>query len=66
MESNLQMKSFRIGVIHINGIKHGELIADVCNRLKESVKDALRNREFPLIIGGDHSLAMGSIAANMR
>lgn len=49
-----------------NGIKHGELIADVCNRLKESVKDALRKREFPLIIGGDHSLAMGSIAANMR
>lgn len=48
------------------GIKHGELIADVCNRLKESVKDALRKREFPLIIGGDHSLAMGSIAANMR
>ena len=29
-------------------------------------KDALRKREFPLIIGGDHSLAMGSIAANMR
>jgi ornithine decarboxylase len=49
-----------------NGIKHGELIADVCNRLKISVMDALRNREFPLIIGGDHSLAMGSIAANMR
>jgi arginase len=49
-----------------NGIKHGELIADVCDRLKNSVKDALRNREFPLIIGGDHSLAMGSIAANMR
>lgn len=49
-----------------NGIKHGELIADVCDRLKNSVKDALLNREFPLIIGGDHSLAMGSISANMR
>jgi arginase len=50
----------------INGIKHGELIADVCLRLKNKVKDILLRREFPLIIGGDHSLAMGSIAANMR
>lgn len=56
----------RLELFTANGIKHGELIADVCNRLKESVKDALRKREFPLIIGGDHSLAMGSIAANMR
>ncbi|PKM86392.1 MAG: hypothetical protein CVU85_08115 [Firmicutes bacterium HGW-Firmicutes-10] len=49
-----------------NGIKHGELIADVCMRLKHKVKEVLMNREFPLIIGGDHSLAMGSISANMR
>jgi arginase len=50
----------------VNGIKHGELIADVCMRLKNKVKDVLLRRDFPLIIGGDHSLAMGSISANMR
>lgn len=55
-----------LNLFNDNGVKHVELIADVCIRLKESVKDALRKREFPLIIGGDHSLAMGSIAANMR
>jgi arginase len=49
-----------------NGIKHGELIADVCLRLKNSVKEVLYNKDFPLIIGGDHALAMGSISANMR
>ncbi|PKM63548.1 MAG: hypothetical protein CVU96_07340 [Firmicutes bacterium HGW-Firmicutes-20] len=49
-----------------NGIKHGELIADVCLRLKNKVKEVLLKREFPLIIGGDHSLAIGSIGANMR
>ncbi|MDP3305055.1 MAG: arginase [Erysipelotrichaceae bacterium] len=49
-----------------NEIKHVELIADVCLRLKNSVKNVLLNRDFPLIIGGDHSLAMGSVSANMR
>ena len=49
-----------------NEIKHVELIADVCERLKTSVKNVLLNRDFPLIIGGDHSLAMGSVSANMR
>lgn len=49
-----------------NGVKHGELIADVCVRLKSSVKKVLLARDFPLIIGGDHALAMGSISANMR
>jgi ornithine decarboxylase len=56
----------RIELTKNNGIKHGELIADVCMRLKNSVKNVLLNRDFPLIIGGDHSLAMGSISANMR
>lgn len=49
-----------------NGVRNGELIADVCRRLKKSVTKVLLDRDFPLIIGGDHSLAIGSISANMR
>lgn len=55
-----------MGLSDQNGVKNGKLIADVCLRLKESVKEVLIERDFPLIIGGDHSLAIGSISANMR
>lgn len=39
-----------------------EEILSVCTRLAEATRDALRDGTVPLIIGGDHSLAMGSVA----
>ncbi len=38
-------------------------IADVCGRLHAAVLDSLAQGALPLILGGDHSLAAGSIAA---
>lgn len=37
-------------------------IADVCRALAVSTAEAVRDGVSPLILGGDHSLAMGSIA----
>ncbi len=33
-----------------------------CRDLETAVASALKNKEFPLILGGDHSLSIGSIA----
>ena len=37
-------------------------ILDVCTRLAERVKEVLDAGEFPLVLGGDHSIAMGTVA----
>lgn len=37
-------------------------ILDVCTRLAERVKMVLDAGDFPLVIGGDHSIAMGTVA----
>ena len=42
------------------------LIEDVCSQIKEYALDAHDHGEFPLVIGGDHALAIGSIAATMQ
>jgi arginase len=37
------------------------MILDVITRLQEQVKQTIDNGDFPLVIGGDHSVAMGSL-----
>ena len=39
-----------------------EEIAQVCKRLSKRVAQTLEEAKFPLILGGDHSLAAGSVA----
>lgn len=39
-------------------------VMPVCRALAESVKEELKSGSFPLIIGGDHSIAMGSISGD--
>jgi arginase len=41
-------------------------IADVCARIADETAAALASGQFPLILGGDHSLAAGSIAGAAR
>jgi arginase len=41
-------------------------IVDLCHRLEQEVHAALSLGEFPLTIGGDHSLAIGSISGASR
>ncbi len=38
-------------------------IANCCRRLRARVERALEAGEFPLVIGGDHSIAIGTVAA---
>ena len=37
-------------------------ILDVCTRLATRVKAVMDDAEFPLVIGGDHSIAIGTVA----
>lgn len=42
--------------------KYLEEIVDACERLRMATRDALAAGETPLVLGGDHSIAIGSIS----
>lgn len=44
-------------------LKHLDTVMAVSRRLRTNVLAALEKGQFPLIVGGDHSVAMGSLAA---
>lgn len=44
-------------------VKYLEEIADACESQRLKVYDALKKGNFPLVLGGDHSIAIGTIAA---
>lgn len=41
-------------------------VLDVCQRLRDKVGTARANGWFPIILGGDHSIAMGSVSGQAR
>ncbi|WP_416829311.1 arginase [Ectobacillus polymachus] len=43
-------------------LKNVEQVIQVCNQLAKAVDEVIQLRKFPLILGGDHSIAIGSIA----
>ncbi len=45
-----------------NGYRHLSEISEWCQSLSKQVHESLSQNGFPLIMGGDHSLAIGSIA----
>ncbi len=47
-------------------LKYLEPIVQTAEELARQVTDALENQEFPLILGGDHSIALGSISGVAR
>lgn len=47
---------------HQPGAREIEAITAVCRDLAVRTADAIRDGEFPLVLGGDHSLGAGSIA----
>ncbi|WP_322510731.1 arginase [Chloroflexus sp.] len=47
-------------------LRYLEPIADVCQRLAELVSDIVEQAMLPLILGGDHSLAIGSASGSAR
>jgi arginase len=47
-------------------LRHLETIADVCENLAATVERNCGPDDFPLIIGGDHSLTLGSLTGVVR
>ncbi len=47
-------------------VKYLEPIVQVCDELANIVTDSLQENEFPLVVGGDHSIALGSISGVAR
>lgn len=45
-------------------LRHLMPIVEVCQQTKERVKQAFLDGVFPLILGGDHSLSIGTLAAS--
>ena len=54
-------------VINNNNDSHGtkniNKVLTICENIRSSVLEAFNKNIFPIIVGGDHSIAMGSIAA---
>lgn len=48
--------------ISLENAKHLGPILDACSQLASNVESVIRAGDFPLILGGDHSIALGSIA----
>ncbi len=42
------------------GLSHTARIAELCRHLADEVALSLRDRHFPVVIGGDHSVAIGT------
>ena len=47
-------------------VKYLEPIVQVCDKLANIVTNSLQENEFPLVVGGDHSIALGSISGVAR
>ncbi|WP_201364548.1 arginase [Dictyobacter formicarum] len=47
-------------------LKYLEPITNLAVELSDMVSDALQSEEFPLILGGDHSMSLGSISGVAR
>ena len=45
------------------GLRHFDTVMEVCRRLRSNTLKVLERGEYPVVIGGDHSCAMGSLAA---
>lgn len=51
---------------HTGSAKFIKEVRDVCERLSKSVAETLAAGEFPLVLGGDHSIAIGSMQGSSR
>lgn len=50
----------------VENAKHLDQVAEVSTRLADEVADARAAGELPVVIGGDHSLAIGTVAGATR
>lgn len=48
--------------LNVDNAKHLGPILDACSQLANNVEKVIKAGDFPLILGGDHSIALGSLA----
>jgi len=61
-EEDIHVPSMETGSVEDVDARFKPQILDVCSILSTTVQDILSNADFPLVIGGDHSIAMGTVA----
>ena len=67
-EGDVKVPAFKFRPEHVSGkqLRHLEPVVDVCEHLAAMVERHCGPEDFPLVIGGDHSIALGSIAGVVR
>jgi arginase len=50
----------------VDGYRHLEEVTAWCRSVRDTFYEALRTEYFPILLGGDHCLAIGSVAALAR
>jgi arginase len=61
-EGDVQVRTQEVQTIEDPRLKYLPEITQACERLATAVKSILDRDSFPLILGGDHSMSIGSIA----
>ncbi|MBI3257994.1 MAG: arginase [Ignavibacteriae bacterium] len=61
-EGDIPIQTQEVQTIEDNSLKYLPEIAKACQHLSDKVESVLDNGDFPLILGGDHSMSIGSIA----
>ena len=61
-EEDIHVPSMETGSEEDVNARFKPQILNVCTRLSATVQSILANGDFPLVLGGDHSIAMGTIA----
>lgn len=47
-------------------LKYLSAITDVCEQLADRVSTVIERKRFPLVLGGDHSMAIGTVAGSAK
>ncbi len=63
---NLRVPVPESATIDEQNAKYYPIIKAVCDELAQVVEDVIRGGAFPLVLGGDHSIAMGTISGVAR
>ncbi len=62
LEMDIPVPAMETRLLKKNGSYFKPEILQVCTQLAHTTRDSLSRDFFPLILGGDHSIAMGSVA----
>lgn len=61
-EGNISVSPIHEGSCEEAGLKNLKEVTEATEELAQAVSDIVENKKFPLILGGDHSIAIGTLA----